>query len=155
LKVIDELPDLNKSVVKYVISYLQQHILLPEVQRITRMDISSVAMAFAPCFLDNPNQKMEEMVKNMQSQIKYLVNLLMLMNIGVEIPKVIPKFTQLGRTPNKRDSCFIRWQEQQLAAKGASSGASGSKTDKSDKKGKAAADTAKGKEGEDKGKKGK
>ncbi len=40
-----------------------------------------IAKAFAPCFLDKPDQPAEDMMRNIQSQIKFLVNLLMLMNV--------------------------------------------------------------------------
>ena len=66
-----------------MVTWLQDKILQPEVQRKTRMDISSVAMAFGPCFLTFPEQKVEELVKCMQAQIKFTVNLLMLMNSEV------------------------------------------------------------------------
>lgn len=42
-------------------------------------------MAFGPCFLSCPEQKVEELVKNMQAQIKFVVNLLMLMNNEVKM----------------------------------------------------------------------
>eukprot|EP01087_Luapelamoeba_hula_P014260 TRINITY_DN4155_c0_g1_i1.p1 TRINITY_DN4155_c0_g1~~TRINITY_DN4155_c0_g1_i1.p1 ORF type:complete len:959 (-),score=171.35 TRINITY_DN4155_c0_g1_i1:66-2942(-) len=111
LGLIEKMPSVNQRVLKYMVTWLQENILKPEVQRLTRMDISSVAMAFSPCFLKNPagamieeegasdplegttppkvrseqaKEDLQAYVKNMQSQIKFVVNVMMLLNTGGE-----------------------------------------------------------------------
>jgi hypothetical protein len=84
IAVVEELPQLNKSVLKYIISFLQTHVLRPEIQKITRMDIKSVATTFAPCLMRSPEvSDMQVMMANIQQEIKFVVNLLMLSNSSV------------------------------------------------------------------------
>jgi hypothetical protein len=83
--IVDEIPYPQQAVLRYVISFLQHEILKPEVQKVTRMDMRSIAMTFAPCLMDYDESDMQKMMANIQLQIKFLVNLLMLMNVdGLE-----------------------------------------------------------------------
>jgi len=116
--IVDELPELNKRVLKFMVTWLQENILQPEIQRKTRMDISSIAMAFGPCFLSYPEQRVEEMVKNIQAQNKFTVNLLMLMNSDVQMyeSKVI-HLRSSSKGENKRsmntvNDKFKKWQDK-------------------------------------------
>jgi len=84
IAVVEEIPQPNRSVLKYIITFLQTHILRPEIQKATRMDIKSIATAFAPCLMRSPEvSDMQEMMSNIQQEIKFVVNLLILSNSSV------------------------------------------------------------------------
>lgn len=69
----------------YIVTWIQTHVLVPEVQRVTRMDISSIAFAFGPCVLRSAEPlKVDEMVKSMHAQNKFMVNILMLLNTSLD-----------------------------------------------------------------------
>jgi hypothetical protein len=56
LAIYDELPDLNKRVLHYLIKFLQV-ILKPEHQEKTKMNINNISMVFGPCILRCPSEQ--------------------------------------------------------------------------------------------------
>ncbi len=48
IEIFDEFPELNKKVLRFIIRYLRQQILLPNVVETTKMDEDNIALIFAP-----------------------------------------------------------------------------------------------------------
>lgn len=61
---------------EYVITFLQTHILPPEVQEVTKMGTDNVALIFGASLLSNPDQKNEDILANSEVQIRFIKNLL-------------------------------------------------------------------------------
>lgn len=78
VKIIYEVPEPNRGIIIYLIGYLGR-LLEPEVQNKTRMDVENYATAFGPCFFNPPediNLNLEALYSNLQSQKKFVANLL-------------------------------------------------------------------------------
>lgn len=56
LAILNELPDINKRVLHYLIKFLQV-MLNPEYQQKTKMSINNIAMIFGPCILRCPSDQ--------------------------------------------------------------------------------------------------
>ena len=122
LRIVDELPELNRSVLIYLIHFLRR-LLEPEVMKKTRMDIENFATAFGPCFFippDDVNDNLEKLYSNLQSQKKFVANLLNqreeVVNMGGgggEGGKtgISSKAKNLTRTVSTK---FSKWQEMSM-----------------------------------------
>jgi hypothetical protein len=56
LAIVNEMPDINRRVLHYLIRFLQV-ILNPEYQQKTKMNINNISMVFAPCILRCPSEQ--------------------------------------------------------------------------------------------------
>ena len=76
----DKLPPLNRRVLLFVITWLQDHLLNEQAQKLTRMDTENLSIVFAGCLLASPNpdsMPMEEILRNMQMQKRFVASLLL------------------------------------------------------------------------------
>ncbi|ELR20003.1 RhoGAP domain containing protein [Acanthamoeba castellanii str. Neff] len=73
---LSEVPELSRRVLRYIVRYLKQQILLPEVVETTRMDEDNIATIFAPSIFRQTGLSMADMVVTMNLQGQFLTNLL-------------------------------------------------------------------------------
>ena len=73
--VLDELPELNLLVAKYLVKFLQL-IGDPRYQPVTKMNISNLAMVFAPSFLRCPSDNPLTILANSRLEQAYLKTLI-------------------------------------------------------------------------------
>lgn len=63
LKVIDKIPEHNRNVLLYLITFLQI-VAEPKNQPVTRMSVNNVAMVFAPNILRCPSDNLQVILEN-------------------------------------------------------------------------------------------
>jgi len=92
LRIIEELPNINKKVLIYLMEFIVNYVLTPEAQKMTRMDVQGIGMAFAACLMVSPSLDIATMMKEIQAQIRFVSNLLIALK---------PQLGSKGRTETK------------------------------------------------------
>jgi hypothetical protein len=85
IRLVEALPKTHALVLTYLISWLQKHMLDPATQKMTKMDVKSLAMVLTPCLMDeSATEQLNDVVGvkfHFTQQIKFIVNLLMLLGM--------------------------------------------------------------------------
>ncbi|ORY07717.1 hypothetical protein K493DRAFT_250939 [Basidiobolus meristosporus CBS 931.73] len=76
IQLIGNLPDINRQVVHFMISYLQMF-LTDEATSSTKMSVSNIAMIFAPNFLRCPSENLNEIFEKTRYEQAYIRTLLL------------------------------------------------------------------------------
>ncbi|KAK9710500.1 hypothetical protein K7432_008395 [Basidiobolus ranarum] len=79
IQIIDDLPDINRQVIYFMVSYLQMF-LTEEATLRTKMSVSNLAMIFAPNFLRCPSENLNEIFEKTRYEQAYIRTLLLEMS---------------------------------------------------------------------------
>lgn len=73
LRVVEDLPPINRDIAKYVVRMLQR---VAEFQQINKMSVSNLAMVFAPNFLRCPDTNPQIIFENTKFEKEWLESLI-------------------------------------------------------------------------------
>ena len=67
-EVFNKLPELSRIVAGFVIRYLREYYMTPESVKATQMTTDNIATVFFPCFMKNPSNDLQEVMKHMDQE---------------------------------------------------------------------------------------
>ncbi|KAI7856712.1 Rho GTPase activation protein [Circinella umbellata] len=80
IEIINKLPDVNRRIVLYILSFLQEFI-DPDVIKHTLMNVHNLAMVYAPNLLRCPSEKLTTVLENSKYEQAFLRSLLLQLNV--------------------------------------------------------------------------
>jgi len=66
--VFNKIPEPSRTVAGFVIRYLREYYLTPESIKATQMTLDNIATVFFPCFMKNPSNDLQEIMKHMDQE---------------------------------------------------------------------------------------